>query len=142
MMPVIMTLCGVSGWVKEEPEGVRTYKLPRRKIRTIEAFCLFETLSPSTIRTGSVSMAVSMATSTAPVTIQKMLKLKQCSTKTRPTQFCSIGWQLKMVAMVVAIQKARTTMPTTRDCSRKEASIEKMRRYMRRMDIFTAVTQL
>ncbi len=119
-----------------------TYKLPRRKTKTIEIFCLVETFRPSTMRTGRAKIAVSMITSTAPVAIQNMLKLKQCSGGTIPAQLYFTGLQLKAVAMVAAIQKARTTMPTTRDWMRKDISIEKMRRYIRRMDILMAVMQV
>ena len=94
------------------------------------------------MRTGNARIIVSMNTSKVPVTIQKTLKLKQCSLGTRPIQLYLIGLQLKTVAMVAATQKTNTTMPTMSDCSRKDALTENRRRYMRRMEILMAVITL
>ncbi len=129
-------------WPRGENWKEETYKLPRRKIKTIEIFCLLETFRPSTMRTGRAKITVSMTTSTAPVAIQNILKLKQYSGGTIAAQLYFTGLQLMTVAMVAAIQKARTTMPTSRDWMRKDTSIEKIRRYIRRMDTLTAVTQV
>jgi len=50
-----------------------TYKPPRRKMNNRRILRFGDSWSPRTIRTGSTRMMVSMTTSKAPVTIQKIL---------------------------------------------------------------------
>jgi hypothetical protein len=47
---------------------------------------------------------------------------------------------LRRVAIVTASQNAKTTPRRRRDLIRKEGSMEKMRRYMSRIDILIEVT--
>lgn len=94
------------------------------------------------MRTGRAKIMVSMTTSTVPVAIQYILKLKQYPGGTIPAQLYFTGLQLKAVVMLATTQKTRTTMPTRRDWMRKDASIEKIRRYIRRIDILMEVTQV
>ena len=99
-----------AGYVEE------TYKLPRRKMNIIDSLDLVVRRRPRITLTGKNKIKVSITTSTTPVTIQKKLKLMQCSAGARLVcQLISIGIQPARVAIVVASQKAATIPRTTSD---------------------------
>jgi len=118
-----------------------TYKPPRRKIPTSSIFCWLSSRSFNMPRTGSTKIKMSIASSTTPIDIQKMLKLKQYPPAEGPTQSRSTGIQLTIVRIVPTIHQKMTTRPISRDC-RRNGRTAKIRRYMSRTEILMAAAKL
>jgi len=85
--------------------------------------------------TGVARITASRKTSIAPLTIQKVLKLKQCCGSPMLIQLYSKGRQLRMAARVQESQKSQTITMRTRNCRRKATLMENTRRYKSKQDV-------